>query len=493
MEIIIHGKPNAGCSKSTSSFDSSLSERIVDDFFTRWEDVKDKEALIVDARNWKGVWYSVYTYKLTGLREKSENAGRSTYFAISLIFKGAYCCLVSEVFSLLKNVCRQSVVGTYISSQGQYLAPNFEDSAAFEKVVKTVNDKYVNLEEEFDSKFKPCLDFSNENRYSILDCDSKAFIQTLREVGRVIVTETELSKDDQLANVAKADSLYKQAQAELSVKDSKIEELNKKVKEWENSFSQSTASSSEKMEKFKREIKGLVADKEKLQAENENLSALYNGTKTTLGKIAGLLGGIQSSGESAQKPQPSPVKPLKVFLAWLPLLNTLLLIIMIALMFLHLKGFTEPSPGPNPNVNVSQEEYNALKDDFNALQEKHQALQMNYDVLKESKDEVKAESPEISTAPGLDLDCGVQIFQGNKPVKPDEVDRSKPITIIVQRPHGGYAFHVSGFADGPTVIQQLNNKEAIALPQTGQVVITYRTDESTTRRNPANCFTFKKK
>ena len=103
MEIIIHGKPNEGCSKSTSSFDSSLSERIVDDFFTRWEDVKDKEALIVDARNWKGVWYSVYTYKLTGLREKSENAGRSTYFAISLIFKGAYCCLVSEVFSLLKN------------------------------------------------------------------------------------------------------------------------------------------------------------------------------------------------------------------------------------------------------------------------------------------------------------------------------------------------------------------------------------------------------
>lgn len=489
MEIIIHGKPNAGCSKSTPSFDSSLSERIVDDFFTRWEDVKDKEALIVDVRKWKGVWYSIYTYKLTGLREKSENVGRSTYFAISLIFKGGYCCLVSEVFFLLKKVYRQSVVGTYISNQGQYMVPTLEDSAAFEKVVKTVNDKYVNLEEEFDQNFKPCQDFSNENRYSILDCDSKAFIQTLREVGRVIVTETEKSKDSQLANLAKVDFLYKQAQEELSGKNSKIEELNKKVKELENSFSQSTASSSEKMEKFKREIKGLVADKEKLQAENENLSALYNGTKTTLGKIAGLLGGIQSSGESAQKPQPSPVKPLKVFLAWLPLLNTLLLIIMIALMFLHLKGFTEPSPDPDPKINVLQEKYDALTNDFSALQEKYQALQMNYDVLKESKDEVKAESPENSATPGLDLDCGVQIFQGNKPVKPDAVDRSKPITIIVERPHEGYKFHVSGFQNKEEIMNKLQSNEEITLPPTGEVKINYRGDDRN-KRNHANCFTF---
>ena len=166
---------------------------------------------------------------------------------------------------------------------------------------------------------------------------------------------------------------------------------------------------------------------------------------------------------------------------------------MIALMFLHLKGFTEPSPDPDPKINVLQEKYDALTNDFSALQEKYQALQMNYDVLKESKDEVKAESPENSATPGLDLDCGVQIFQGNKPVKPDEVDRSKPITIIVKRPHEGYAFRVSGFEQSTEVINKLNIQEAITLPQTGQVVITYRTDESTTRRNPANCFTFKKK
>ena len=33
-----------------------------------------------------------------------------------------------------------------------------------------------------------------------MDCDSKAFVQTLRKVGRIIVTESEKTKDEKIAN-----------------------------------------------------------------------------------------------------------------------------------------------------------------------------------------------------------------------------------------------------------------------------------------------------
>ena len=76
MEIIIHGKPNAGSSKSTSPSDV-LSQKIVGDFFDRRDEIVDQEALIVDARNWNGIWYSVYTYRLFNLKEISEKISKA--------------------------------------------------------------------------------------------------------------------------------------------------------------------------------------------------------------------------------------------------------------------------------------------------------------------------------------------------------------------------------------------------------------------------------
>ena len=63
MDIIIHGKPTAGSSLTTAGIDGALSQKIVDDFFEGMNRIKDPQALIVEVRYWKNVWYSVYTYQ----------------------------------------------------------------------------------------------------------------------------------------------------------------------------------------------------------------------------------------------------------------------------------------------------------------------------------------------------------------------------------------------------------------------------------------------
>ena len=57
--------------------------------------IKEQEVLIVDVRNWKNKWYSIYTLWLGGYI--TDTVDRSSFLAISIVVPNQYFCLVSAV------------------------------------------------------------------------------------------------------------------------------------------------------------------------------------------------------------------------------------------------------------------------------------------------------------------------------------------------------------------------------------------------------------
>ena len=477
MEIIIHGKPNAGSSKSTFPSDA-LSQKIVDDFFNRRDDFVEKEALIVEARNWKGVWYSVYTYRLSNLREFSDSVGRSTYFAISLIIQDGYCCLVSEVLALLKKVYNETIVGTYISNQGKYIVQNLDDDVVLNRVLKSVEENYTNLVETFDDKFIPQSEFKNENHYNILDCDSKAFVQCLRERGRIIVSETEKSKDDKLLNVDEYVSLYNKIKSELSEKDSKIGNLQSKIKELEEVVSLTNSSAIKRIKKLEERIEILSKENQALMVEKEKIISAYNAVCDKLNKVAALLG-FTGNTHNYNREEKTEERGKSIF----PFVNTLLILgLMIFLAFEFIGGDENDTNAINL-VAEKQEEINCLSDLIKEKDEEIQSLGMNLEELRKQNERLvsEANTPSERIVPSSrDMDCEIVIYQDNRPTDASAVDISKPITIVIKKPNDEYAFHSDNLKD-PTQLKLKNGTtgEIILEPKDSQkrILITYRSSK----------------
>lgn len=489
MEIIIHGKPNAGSSKSTSPSDS-LSQTIVEEFFNRRDEIADQEALIVDARSWKGAWYSIYTYRLFNLKELSaskEHVGRSTYFAISLIIPNSYCCLVSEVFSLLKKVYNESIIGTYISGEGKYIVQNFDNSIDFDKVVKKINDNYTNLEENFDSKFIPCSNFSNNNRYSILDCDSKSFIQDLRSVGRIIVTETEQSKDERFANANKYIQLYNKAQSDLAEKDNQVAQLKEEKKQLETQLSNAKTTTKGKVGKLQDSIDALTTDKQNLLKERDDLKTSYEKLKVKLEKIAELLEIPKSQIQSKvivknayeKDDSSSNFRKRNGWRSIVLLFNTVLTLSVLVSIF-YFKGCS--------NVTNSEESTRTDK------------LEPCVPIVDTIVDNTCSDTAENEN---IDKDCQIKFLQNSKIVNATDVKINKEITISVQKPVEDYQFYSDNLTDAeanklktPTLNQETQTvSTSIKLsPKNPQkpITISYR---SVDRKNinVKNKFTFNKK
>ena len=484
MEIIIHGKPNAGSSKSTSPSDT-LSQKIIEEFFNRRDEITDEEALIVEARNWKGKWNSVYTYKKSNLREISENVGRSTYFAISLIIPQSYCCMVSEVLSLLKKMYNESIVGTYISDKGKYIVQNFDDSFAFEKLVKKIKDSHVNLEEDFDQKFIPCQEFNNTVRYSIMDCDSKAFVQTLRKVGRIVITETEKTKDEKIANTNGYLVQNQQLQTELSDKKTEIERLHSKLKKWEDDFSKSTSTNNGKIEELNKRIKILSAEKEKLQTEKNTLCESNKAVKNKLDSIASLLG-VSGINKVPENKQQSTRKPHNTLIFGCLLVNTLLVLILIFLQIFNIKDFI--AEGTSVETGNYTELQNKIESLETAINDKFGTLYTLISANKPASTEGTGSSSEPEQSP-KDVDCELQIFQDNRPVEISSIDREKTILINVKK-HDGYDFFTSNLSEENVNLLKRGEQFNLGKKEQGKaIIINYRSNDKT-KLNEKNSLTF---
>lgn len=198
--LIIHGKPVAGGHKASQGLDEDLALCLYNDFFKSKNAFKGQDALIVDTRCWKNVWYSIYTYWVsTNIKETGEE--RASYIAISLICPYRYYLFTSGVYEHLKFLYQNYVVNQYVSATGKYLVYDFNDENKFLKLYSNVGCKFTNLEEDFDDNFASCPQSNTPVHYNVIDCDSKAFIDDLRKNGRILVSDNYETKDSKLNKV----------------------------------------------------------------------------------------------------------------------------------------------------------------------------------------------------------------------------------------------------------------------------------------------------
>ncbi len=508
MEIIIHGKPNAGSSKATPSIESTLYQRIVDEYFQSMSQLKISDALIVDARYWKNVWYSVYTYWL-GTNVK-DTADRDSFLAISIVVPKQYYCLVSEVYKHLKRVCETFVIGHYLSGNGKYLIQNFEDDTLFKILIAKINDGFVNLLENFDDSFRPQSALNNNDFYNVVDCDSKAFVDVLKLKGRIIVTETASTKDAFIINASKTIKQAeeqknqhiqktKEQQTELEAKTQTIARLENEIADLKKQVANSTNSTQQKIRDLERQISLLHREKNDIITKYQTIATQKESLSKKLAEIATIIGRIATP---VQTPQP-PTTKKKGWQKYIPFLNSFLIIIVGCLLFFNPK--TKSDDKSEKTIATLQNDVKEKKKTITQLQASVTSFKSQIAGLNKQISELQtalAQSQKTSTQTTnttsskkseTDIDCKIAIFQESRPIdSPDSVDLTKPILIKVKE-QTGYKFCVSNIKDENGVRQALEQGKEVLITKadpTKPVVITYRTNNRN-NLNPNNKLTFK--
>ena len=431
FDIILHGKPNAGSHKTTKGIEDSFCQNLVENFFKSMNYIKEQEVLIVDVRNWKNKWYSIYTFWLGGYI--TDTAERSSFLAISIVVPNQYFCLVSAVYDTLKNAYLNSIVGTYISSKGEYIVQNFNDDSAFERLLNTINSNFVNLSENFDNNFKQDNNEAITNCcYNLLDCDSKAFVEDWRKHGRIFVSKTCESKDTRLSNT---DKYYKQLQNsknELQSKLQEIKQLTARIKDLEGMLSSGNSKINKALASLKEQVKALESEKKSLEQIVSNLTAENEKHRDIEKQITNILGSITI--DSSDYPNKEEATPHRIGLKRIiPMINMFLLIVLLfATTFKScsskIKSSTDEDAQPASYLQPEKEE--KLN---NVIKEKNKQIQ----ILKEKL----AQTANMSNN-GKDLDCKLTIYQDSKPVDVSKINIDKEITVFVE-PQEGYTFYTS--------------------------------------------------
>lgn len=498
MEIIIHGKPNAGSSKSTFPSDN-LSQRIVDDFFTHRDEITEKEVLVAEARNWAGKWYSVYTYRLSGLTEAGSGVGRPTYFALSVVMPGTYCCLTSEVYEWLRQSIKTLMIGTYFSDKGKYIVNNFDDSKTFDRIVDSIKKNYVNLSEDFDSKFIAQAEFSNNNRYNLADCDSKAFVELLRSKGRILVSKNAPTKDEQLAKTNEYIQKYNNEKNINEAKDKQIGSLTKELELARMQLSEANMSSSKKVKNLEQEVLKLQEANSGLRKQREIDAKKINDVAQIIGVPKNAVIQTGKPGDNQVPPRPKPEsKSSSALSEWVPLINTFLIVTgIIILVFFKGCSAGEPARDSERTETTEDQTDSDVQSQGENLQQGADQQQTYEFGTHESQEGGLPETPTtvpgsvtvVPEANGKDVDCGIIILQEGKQVSPKNVDLNKEIIFRITKPQPGYKFHATPNLQN---LASLKAGKAIKLENTDPnrpIIIVYRSDDRN-KRNDANVFIF---
>lgn len=477
VDVIIHGKPNAGCSNFTSALDEGLKQNIINDFFQRRDEVKDLEAMFVDARYWKGVWYSVYTYRRCDLKELSDNVGRNTYFAISIVMPGEYCCLTSYVYSLLRKTYNEHVVGTFISRNGRYAVYNFDDQAAFNLIVNSIHKEFQTLTESFDNRFTSQNEMRNATRYSLLDCDSKAFINELRKEGRIIVTESEPSKDERLRGTDNLTKQYLESKRAINDKDNQINTLKAQLVNLKNELSKRNSSDQSSATEHNDMVRRLENEKHRLQAELDNIrhktTELIEALRVTDDSYV-----PQRPGDTASPSHPGDKNSLlskKNLLIGFALLTT------IAISFLLGKCYGNSDNGSS---------YPRFMD-----RTMEQIMDDMADTEIEQYENSQASNSDNDPSTSGDKSCGISIYPylginsiAYSPIDPEKVQFGDNILFKISEPQEGYKFYTKNLKDSATIDLYNPFKLEAARPNEN-IIISYGSSEENI--NKENQFTFK--
>lgn len=462
FDIILHGKPNAGSHKTTKGIEDSFCQNLVENFFQSMNYIKVQEVLIVDVRNWKNKWYSIYTFWLGGYI--TDTAERSSFLAISIVVPNQYFCLVSAIYDTLKNAYLNSIVGTYISSKGEYIVQNFNNDSAFERLVNTINSNFVNLSENFDNNFKQDNNGAITNCcYNLLDCDSKAFVEDWRKHGRIFVSKTCESKDTRLSNT---DKYYKQLQnskIELQSKLQEIKQLTARIKELEGMLSSGNSKINKALASLKEQVKVLESEKKSLGQNVSNLTAENEKHREIEKQITNILGSITI--DSSDIPNKEEATPHRIGLKRIiPMINMFLLIFLLFATTFKSCGLQikESSDEEVQTVNNLQQEIEKLN---KIIKEKDNQIH----ILKSN-----SELHTNNISDNIDIDCNLTVYQDNAPVDISAIDPSKEITIFVNT-QNDYAFYTSNLET-----RNVNNGVSFKLEKikpNQPIIIAYRSND----------------
>lgn len=468
FDIILHGKPNAGSHKATKGIEETFCQNLVEKFFQSMNYIKDQEVLIVDARNWKNNWYSIYTFWLGD--NVIDTANRPSFVALSIVVPNQYFCLVSAVYDTLKNAYLNSIVGTYISSKGEYIVQNFNNDSAFERLVNTINSNFVNLSENFDNNFKQDNNGAITNCcYNLLDCDSKAFVEDWRKHGRIFVSKTCESKDTRLSNT---DKYYKQLQNsknELQSKLQEIKQLTARIKDLEGMLSSGNSKINKALASLKEQVKALESEKKSLEQNVSNLTAENERHCDIVKQITNILGSITI--DSSDNPNKEEATPHRIDLKRIiPMINMFLLIVLLfATTFKSCSSKIKSSAVVDapPASYLQQKKIEKLNKVINVQKKQIQILKNKL-----------AQTANMSNN-GKDVNCDLTIYQDNNQVDVSNINIDKEITVLV-KPQKGYTFYTTNLkakniTNGkPFKLEKIHSNEPI--------IITYRSQD----RNKCN-------
>lgn len=460
FDIILHGKPNAGCHKVTKGLDDSFCQNLVENFMQSMGYIKEAETLIVDVRNWNNTWYSVYTFWLGG--NIIDTAGRPSFIALSIVVQNHYFCLVSAIYEMLKKAFQNNIIDTYISVKGEYLVQNFDNDSVFERLVNAINSNIVNLSEFIDNSFKQPHNDSN-CCYSLLDCDSKAFVEDWKKYGRIFVSKTYDSKDKRLSNTDKYYKELQKSKNELQSKAQEIKQLTARIKELDALLSSGNSKINKTLAALKEQVKVLDSEKKTLKQNVSNLNSENERHRDIEKQITNILGSIAV--DSCDNPNKEEAIPHRISLKRIiPMINMVLL---ISLLF----ATTFKSCGSQINESLDEEEQTA-----NILQQKIEELNK---IITEKDDQIRilksnSEYLTDNLSDDKDKNCDLTVYQDGKPVGISEIDFNKEITIFVQT-QNGYAFYTSN-------LKSVNVQNGVPfklekIVKSQPIIITYRSQD----------------
>lgn len=460
VEVIIHGKPNAGSYNLTAGINPDFAKKFVDRYFRQSEKIKSGNCLIVEACLWDEKWYFAYTFfvntNLTGVGQDN----RDTYFALSVIVAGQYYCLVSEVYSRLKELYADYIAGRYIKN-GRYIVQDFADNALFTGLVNKLNAPgfWINMLEPVDLKFRPNREQTFNVQYNVNDCDSKAFVQSLRDNGCIVVSESAPSKDELLTGINSLKQKLSTALSNITQKDEQIKQLENQI----NCIN--TAGNKNKDEKRKLQEKI-----DELKSRNENLSSSVSQLNDTIETYKDKLAKISSISEalpSQHEDTPKPVKNKSNNRNWLIIADTILLIVVIILLTFN-KSCSSETTQLSGNVSDRKALGNSDTEDTGDTDNPEQPW---------STITVSDSALEGVTTTTTDIDCGLKVKVDNMTFfKEANIDPDKSIIVTVDKEQSGYSIHTHNLQNG----QNLRLDEAFNLKATNSnepVIITYRSND----------------
>ena len=466
MEIIIQGKPISGSKISTSGIEASLVDRIYKDFFEKMGGVRTSQALVVDTIYWQNSWYSIYTYsRYSGI---IDTADRQSYFALSIVVPKNFLYLTSGVYHLLQKVYKEKVEGVYLSKNGKYLVSDFSDTKAFNSIVEYISKEFANsnLEDPIDNGFQK-NHTANIPVYNLCDCDSIAFLQDLKENGRVIVGEgAEFPQKCAASVIQSKEQQIDVLNAKLSEQNKAIDKLKKDLEGAQSAAQNSANNCSVTIGKLKAEIERLQKEKDQAISQISDKQQELDGLVLKIQELVPASFKKPVREEIVEIKQESSL--FKRILNYLPIVNCVLLLIIVCLCFL----LSKPS---HPNVdnaeldmlrkeNIQLQEKIRQKDV--KIQEQEKTIQSFEDASQGSTKGDEQIVPSVVSQDQSDIDCHVQIKNSltQKDIAKKGNAKIGDEVTITWNPQNGYTWYCTNLQDSCAKILKTNTSGQAIIP-----------------------------